>query len=221
MSAKKRSFDPQELIETLQNLDFENVGGWPLPIKLGAAALVFVAVIVLGHMLIITDKLSQLDQLKRSEAELMEQFEQKAFTAQNLEQYKKQMVDMEETFGTLLSQLPRDTEVPGLLEDITHTGLGSGLDIESIELGNLTEREFFAELPITVVVKGDYHAFGSFVSGVAALPRIVTLHDFTIQPETEDGGLLTMRITAKTYRYASAQQGAGAGGGSPAPAGRR
>ena len=218
MSAEKKGFDPQELIETLQNLDFENVGGWPLPIKLGAALLVFVAVMFLGHMFMITDKLSQLDQLKRSETDLMQQFEKKAFTAQNLEQYKKQMVDMEETFGSLLSQLPKDTEVPGLLEDITHTGLGSGLDIESIELGSLAEREFFAELPITVVVRGDYHAFGSFVSGVAALPRIVTLHDFEITPVEEDGGLLTMTIDAKTYRYASSPQGAKGPGKGKSPA---
>jgi len=202
--AEKKSFDAQELLETLQNLDFENVGGWPLPIKLGAAALVFVAVLAAGYFLSIVDQNSQLERFRAEERNLMQQYEKKAFTAQNLEQYKKQMVDMEEMFGSLLSQLPKDTEVPGLLEDITHTGLGSGLEIDRIELGTVVEREFYAELPIKMLVRGDYHGFGSFVSGVAALPRIVTLDDFVIKPVNQSANrFLEMSISAKTYRYAS------------------
>jgi type IV pilus assembly protein PilO len=202
--AERKGFDPQELMETLQNLDFENVGGWPLPIKLGAAVLVFVGVLAAGYFFKIVEQKASYDRFLRTEAELMQQYEKKAFTAQNLEQYKKQMVDMEEMFGSLLSQLPRDTEVPGLLEDITHTGLGSGLEIERIELGNVVEREFYAELPIQMRVRGDFHGFGSFVSGVAALPRIVTLGDFSIKPVGQSAHrLLEMQISAKTYRYAS------------------
>lgn len=205
--AEKKGFDPQELMETLQNLDFENVGSWPLPIKLGAAAIVFVAVVFAGYFFAITDLRLNLQRAEREEASLMEQYEKRAFTAQNLEQYKRQMVDMEEMFGSLLSQLPKDTEVPGLLEDITHTGLGSGLEIDRIELGAVAEKEFYAELPIKMVVRGDFHGFGSFVSGVAALPRIVTLQDFTIKPVANSGGrLLQMDISAKTYRYAEVKQ---------------
>ena len=122
---------------------------------------------------------------------------------------------MEQTLGHYKT-LPKDTEVPGLLEDITHTGLGSGLEFENIELRPEVEKEFYAELPITIQIVGDYHSFGSFVSGVAALPRIVTLHDFTIaRPSGQDGeqlnalGLLSMDITAKTYRYSSSDGSAG------------
>ncbi|MFN3712443.1 MAG: type 4a pilus biogenesis protein PilO [Alcanivoracaceae bacterium] len=202
--AERKGFDPQELMETLQNLDYENVGGWPLPIKIGSAVLVFVGVLVAGYFFSIVEKQATHDRYLRTEADLMQQYERKAFTAQNLEQYKKQMVDMEEMFGSLLSQLPRDTEVPGLLEDITHTGLGSGLEIEKIELGRVVEREFYAELPIQMTVRGDFHGFGSFVSGVAALPRIVTLGDFTVKPVGQNTHrLLEMQISAKTYRYAS------------------
>jgi type IV pilus assembly protein PilO len=202
--AESKGFDPQELMETLKNLDFENVGGWPLPIKLGAAVLVFVGVLFGGYWFSIIEKNTALQRYQVEEGSLMQQYEKKAFTAQNLEQYKKQMEDMEEMFGSLLSQLPKDTEVPGLLEDITHTGLGSGLEIDRIELGNVVEREFYAELPIKMIVRGDFHGFGSFVSGVAALPRIVTLEDLTIKPVSQSSNrLLEMSISAKTYRYAS------------------
>lgn len=216
--AEKKGFDPQELMETLQSLDFENVGGWPLPVKLGAAVLVFLGVLIGGYFFSITEQNSLLQRYQNDENNLMQQYEKKAFTAQNLEQYKKQMADMEEMFGSLLSQLPKDTEVPGLLEDITHTGLGSGLEIDRIELGSVVEKEFYAELPIKMMVRGDFHGFGSFVSGVAALPRIVTLEDLTIKPVSQSSNrLLEMQINAKTYRYAS---GAAAKAGA-APAGGR
>lgn len=217
--ADKKGFDPQQLMEVIQNLDFENVGGWPLPIKFGAAALVFLAVMTAGYFLSIVEQNGELERHRGQEVRLMQDYEKKAFTAQNLEQYKKQMVDMEEMFGSLLSQLPRDTEVPGLLEDITHTGLGSGLEIDRIELGSVVEREFYAELPIRMMVRGDFHGFGSFVSGVAALPRIVTLDDFSIKPVSQSANrFLEMSISAKTYRYAS---GAAAKPAPAAPARRR
>lgn len=204
-NAEKKGFDLQELQDTLQNLDFENVGGWPTPVKIGATILAFVGVIFLGYMLSITAKHEQLASLERQESELMRQYETKAFKAQHLDQYREQLADMEEMFGSLLNQLPKETEVPGLLEDITHTGLGSGLEFDKIELGQEVVREFYAELPITVRARGDFHGFGSFVSGVAALPRIVTLEDFVIEPVGKGGQLLGMTITAKTYRYSSAR----------------
>lgn len=124
-------------------------------------------------------------------------------------------MELEASFETLKSQLPKDTEVPGLLEDITHTGLGSGLEFETIALKDEIEKEFYAELPIDIQVSGDYHGFGAFVSGVAALPRIVTLHDFKIVPVKEEAGsrgMLDMSITAKTYRYAGGDDDGGGQG---------
>ncbi|HBM25218.1 MAG TPA: pilus assembly protein PilP [Alcanivorax sp.] len=204
--------DVRELIDELNSLDFENVGGWPMPVKIGAAVLVFGFVLGLGYFLSIKDLNTRHEQLQREEVTLLESFEQKAFRAHNLDQYRQQLVELEASFETLKSQLPKDTEVPGLLEDITHTGLGSGLEFETIALKDEIEKEFYAELPIDIQVSGDYHGFGAFVSGVAALPRIVTLHDFKIVPVKEEAGsrgMLDMSITAKTYRYAGGDDDGG------------
>ncbi|EKF76111.1 Type 4 fimbrial biogenesis protein pilO [Alcanivorax hongdengensis A-11-3] len=209
-ASELKNLDLRELMDELNSLDFENVGGWPTPVKIGAAVLVLVLVVVLGYFLSISDAKDRLASEQREEQSLLKSFESKAFEAHNLDQYRAQLAEMEQTFGTLLQQLPKDTEVPGLLEDITHTGLGSGLEFETIELKNEAKKEFYTELPIDIKVVGDYHGFGSFVSGVAALPRIVTLHDFHIgYKERQKKGLirdpsnLEMEITAKTYRYAS------------------
>ncbi len=205
-----KNLDIQELLQSLQDLDPENVGSWPAPVKIGIAILVFIGVIVAGYVFSITGLQDQQENLAQEEESLLQEFERKAHRAHHLDQYRAQLEDMEESFGSLLQQLPRDTEVPGLLEDISHTGEGSGLEFEKIELGDEVEREFYAELPIEIEVKGDYHSLGSFVSGVSALPRIVTLHDFRIQPTggrdregVPDDGLLRMSITARTYRYAA------------------
>jgi type IV pilus assembly protein PilO len=214
-ASELKNLDLGELMDELNSLDFENVGGWPAPIKIGAAVLVLVVVVALGYFLSISDANQALDQQQREESTLLQAYEKKAFEAHNLDQFRKQLAEMEQTFGALLKQLPKDTEVPGLLEDITHTGLGSGLEFENIELRNEIEKEFYAELPINIQVIGDYHGFGSFVSGVASLPRIVTLHDFTVTRPSESNkdlaalGLLRMDITAKTYRYSSKDGAAG------------
>lgn len=214
-ASELKNLDLSELMDELNSLDFENVGGWPAPIKIGAAVLVLVVVVALGYFLSISDANQALDQQQREESTLLQAYEKKAFEAHNLDQFRKQLAEMEQTFGALLKQLPKDTEVPGLLEDITHTGLGSGLEFENIELRNEIEKEFYAELPINIQVIGDYHGFGSFVSGVASLPRIVTLHDFTVTRPSESNkdlaalGLLRMDITAKTYRYSSKDGAAG------------
>ena len=208
----KKGFDVQELLESIQNLDPNNYGNWPMPIKLAIAVIVFVLVIFLGYMMSITKDHDRLAQLERKETDLMADFEKKAFKAANLDQYRAQLVEMEDMFGSLLDQLPKETEVPGLLEELNETGLGSGLEFESIELRDEVEEEFYARLPIEVTVQGDYHAFGAFVGGVAALPRIVTLGDFDIKPEDSTTGLLEMTITANTYRYASSSKSAPAKG---------
>ncbi|MCF7982584.1 MAG: type 4a pilus biogenesis protein PilO [Pseudomonadales bacterium] len=183
----------------INDLDFNNAGNWPLLVKLFVWVLVLGVVIFLGYYLRLNDMNSTLDQAKAKQEMLKKDYENKAFKAANLDTYRQQMADMDKSFGALVKQLPKDTEVPGLLEDITHTGLGSGLEITSIELQPERMAEFYVELPIEIEVKGGFHDFGSFVSGVASLPRIVTLHDFAIQPG--ESGLLNMTITAKTYRY--------------------
>jgi len=212
-ASELKNMDLRELVDQLNSLDFENVGGWPGPIKVLASLLVLGLVLGLGYFLVIQDQYLTLDRQQAEEQTLLAAFEKKAFEAHNLDQYRKQLAEMEQTFGALLKQLPKDTEVPGLLEDITHTGLGSGLEFEDIELKSEVVKEFYVELPIQMKVIGDYHSFGAFVSGVAALPRIVTLHDYTVsRPRKEDKalselGLLYLDITAKTYRYASKDSG--------------
>lgn len=184
----------------INDLDFKSAGTWPVAIKVIVWGLVLAIVIFLGYYFHLNDMLAEREVVERKEVELKQTYEAKAFKAANLDVYRKQMEDMEKSFGALVEQLPSDTEVPGLLEDITHTGLGSGLEIDSIKLQPERNEEFYVELPIEIQVRGGYHDLGSFVSGVASLPRIVTLHDFDIKPMSE-GGLLVMTISAKTYRY--------------------
>ena len=185
----------------IASLDFDNVGSWPLPIKLAIWILLLAAVLVGGYYYHIQDLQAQLAQVEAREVELKTDFEKKAFQAANLEAYRQQMVEMEESFGALVSQLPSDTEVPGLLEDITNKGLLNGLEISSIDLQKETAREFYVELPIAINAAGSYHDLGAFISGMAGLPRIVTLHDFTISAQGKDANHLKMNIIAKTYRY--------------------
>lgn len=190
-----------EYMESLSNLDQDNIGSWPLAIKMFIWS---VALILAGlgvYQFLLSDAKVELQQAQAQEKKLMKSYEDKAFQASNLEAYKAQMQDMEKTFGALLRQLPSDTEVPGLLEDISHTGLSAGLTFESIQLAPEVSKEFYVELPIDISVRGSYHAFGAFVSAVASLPRIVTLHDFEIKQGDAKTNELTMKIRAKTYRY--------------------
>ncbi|EQM67350.1 type 4a pilus biogenesis protein PilO [Pseudomonas tohonis] len=186
----------------LNDLDFNNVGSWPAAVKAIACVLLMAALLALGYNFHLKELELQLDQQRAEEAALKEQFSTKAFQAANLEAYKDQMKEMETSFGALLRQLPSDTEVPGLLEDITRTGLGSGLEFEEIKLLPEAAQQFYIELPIQISVVGTYHDLATFVSGVASLPRIVTLHDFSITPASaESTTQLRMSILAKTYRY--------------------
>jgi type IV pilus assembly protein PilO len=199
----------QDAIRDLRELDLselsvENIGSWPLPVKVGAWVLAFILVLVIGYAYNIADQREQLAQVEAKELELKKEFEDKAFKAANLEALRRQMKEMEESFGALVSQLPTDTEVPGLLEDITNKGVESGLEIKKIELQAEQAKEFYIELPISIEVTGTYHDFGTFVSGIAALPRIVTLHDFKMSSDPKAPGVLTMSIAAKTYRYKGA-----------------
>lgn len=191
----------------LSDLDLNNLGSWPPVIKVITCVLLVITALALGYNFYLKDLQGALEQQQASEQALREQFSSKAFQAANLEVYKSQMKEMEESFGTLLRQLPGDTEVPGLLEDITRTGLGSGLEFEEIKLQPEVVQQFYIELPIQIVVIGGYHDLATFVSGVASLPRIVTLHDFHVEiPKLQNGeaastSKLRMSVLAKTYRY--------------------
>lgn len=185
------------------DIDFNNIGSWPGAVKFIAGTLLLVAVLALGYNFHLKDLQAELERKQGEEVTLKAQFSKKAFEAANLEAYKEQMQEMELSFGALLKQLPSDTEVPGLLEDITRTGLGSGLEFEEIKLLPEATQQFYIELPIQIKVVGAYHDLATFVSGVASLPRIVTLHDFELVPAkgVEGSSALQMSILAKTYRY--------------------
>jgi type IV pilus assembly protein PilO len=198
---------PSEWFESLRkidinDLDTNSMGSWPPAIKALAGVLLMVLVLTLGYTFYISDQEDHLGLKREEESTLKEQFANKAHMAANLELYTQQMKEMENSFGVLLRQLPSDTEVPGLLEDITRTGLGSGLEFEEIKLLPEVAQQFYIELPIQITVTGAYHDLATFVSGVAGLPRIVTLHDFDLAPADPEGGpKLRMSILAKTYRY--------------------
>lgn len=185
----------------INDIDWSRMGVWPTSAKI-VFALLIAAILIGGcYFFFVKDLTARLDRVVKEEATLKTSFESKAFQAANLEKYQEQMVQMEASFGALVAQLPSDTEVPGLLEDIDEKGSSSGLIIKSIKLGAEAPQEFYIELPITVEVSGTYHDFGTFVSGIAGMPRIVTLHDYEVDYSAEQNGLLDMTILAKTYRY--------------------
>lgn len=185
----------------INDLSVDNLGTMPIAVKVIFCLLLFGAIGFAGHYYHIKNLQAELARVEQQEATLKQEFEKKAFQVANLDAYRRQMVEMEESFGALISQLPSDTEVPGLLEDITNKGLLNGLGISSIDLQPEVSREFYVELPIAIVASGSYHDLGAFVSGMAGLPRIVTLHDFTITARGDNSAALGMNITAKTYRY--------------------
>lgn len=214
----------QEKFEKLQsdfsNLDPENIGSWPIPVKVACWLLAMVAVVVLSYQLVLKEQQAGLDAATQKEQSLRSEFEQKVQDAANLDAYRAQMKEMSDSFSALLLQLPKDTEVPGLLDDISNIGQQSGLNFEAIDLQQEKKADFYVELPISIKVKGGYHDFGAFVSGVAGLPRIVTLHDFVIVPtsaagkgkgaapaaagdDSRNSEELSMEIMARTYRYKS------------------
>ena len=203
----------EQLFESLRNFDYEqlndldNVGSWPLAVKFILWILIFAAAIGLGYFLHITNLQAELQRAVAEEKNLRNDYETNYFQAAHLASYRIQQKEMEETFESILRQLPSDTEIPGLIEDITLVGLENGLEFTSIDLQPEVVHEFYIEKPIQIVVSGDYHSLGSFVSDVSDLSRIVTLHDFTISPKGRltggdvSGSHLNMVILAKTYRY--------------------
>jgi len=186
----------------LSELDVNNLGSWPPAVKVIVGILLMGLILGLGYNFHVKDLQTELDAQVAQEMSLKDQYAAKAGLAANLEAYIIQMKEMETSFGAMLRQLPSDTEVPGLLEDITRTGLGSGLEFQEIKLLPEVTQQFYIELPIQITVTGNYHDLATFVSGVASLPRIVTLHDFEVKPlDEKNPAILTMNILAKTYRY--------------------
>ncbi|WP_333606461.1 type 4a pilus biogenesis protein PilO [Arsukibacterium sp.] len=188
----------------LNDLDLENMGSWPVVVKVAFGVIVAILVSTLTYFLFIDSKIDELTAAKAKEAELKQTFSARYASAVNLDLYKQQMVEMENTFSFLLKQLPTTHETPGLLDDITYVGTTSGLTFLRINWEPEIEKEFYTELPIKIDVVGDYHQFGNFVSEVAKLPRIVSLHDFTIQMERNER--LRFNVVAKTYRYKETAQ---------------
>lgn len=185
-------------LSELRDLDLNDVSSWPTPIKVLGAALIAAGIIAAGYYVFIKDKLAELDTAERQELELRQTYLKKKALAVNLPAYQQQMKEMEETFGVMLRQLPNRTEIPELLIDITQAGLGRGLQFELFKPGSKRNHEFYAELPISIQVVGDYHEMGEFVSDLAALPRIVSLGNINI---SRAGERLRMAATAITYHY--------------------
>lgn len=191
------------VLEELRNLDTNDVGRWPLAFRVGAIVIVFVAVTVFGvYMTVVKNKVPLLERAEARETELRQTFETKQRKAANFDAYRAQLTQMEQSFGTMLRQLPGETEIPNLIVDISQTGLAAGLEEKLFEPQAEVRKDFYAEKPIKIQLAGGYHELANFASSVAALPRIVTLHDIQIQPSTDEQfDQLSLDVTAKTYRY--------------------
>lgn len=213
----------------LNNLDFQRMGGWPTPVKAVFAGLIFVIIVGLGWWLYVEDKRNALRGLEGKEAELLQTFEFKQAKVVNLEAYRKQLDEMKEILRQMVRQLPSKTEMPDLLVDVSQTALSTGIDNQKFEPGPETVKEFYAEKPINLRMVGTYHQFGSFVSGVASLPRVVilTMHDISLKPQSTPDpkagpapeGLLVLEGTVKTYRYVDEEEQAAQADAQQQPAG--
>lgn len=186
----------------LNNLDPKAPGTWPTPVMVLVCLIVLIAIPLLGYQFYLSDIRGDLEKAKNEEPSLKAEFTKMAAQSASLNAYKAQMVEIEETFSGLLKQLPADTEVPGLIEDMTKAGLTSGLEFSEIKLLPEVNQPFYVELPVQISVTGSYHSFANFATKVSALSRIVTLNDFSIKPVVVgDSSNLTITVQAKTYRY--------------------
>jgi type IV pilus assembly protein PilO len=191
------------LVEELRSLDVNDVGRWPVAFRAAVILIVFMLVVGLGiYWFVVKDKAPILAAKEQDEQAYRQTFENKQRKAANYDAYKAQLAEIEQSFGTMLRQLPGETEIPSLIVDISQTGLGAGLQERLFEPQPEVPKDFYAEKPIKIRLTGGYHEIAKFVSGIAALPRIVTLHNITITPEDPDSyDNLTVDVTAQTYRY--------------------
>ena len=190
-------------MEELQSLDANDIGRWPFVFRAGVIGIVFAVVVGFGiYWIIIEDKAPALERAQAEEVTLRDVFENKQRKAANYDAYRAQLAQIEQSFGTMLRQLPGETEIPSLIVDISQTGLAAGLQEKLFQPQPEVPKDFYAEKPITISLSGGYHEIANFVSGIASLPRIVTLHDINITPDDANSfDSLTMQVTAKTYRY--------------------
>ncbi|GIU21952.1 type 4a pilus biogenesis protein PilO [Shewanella colwelliana] len=186
-------------LSQFNDIDFENIGGWPTQVKVVFASFLAILIFIASYFLFIADAIDVLTVEQDKEITLRDDFKAKYQLAANLKLYREQLAVMEIQFAELLKMLPSKNEMPGLLDDLTFVATDSGLGIQSLEWQEEIQRDFYIEFPISMAVSGDYHEMGQLVSGVAKLPRIVSLHDFVIQ--RNDQGMLNMQILAKTYRF--------------------
>lgn len=203
---QKKKMTVDKFFQQFNTLDMNNYGSWPMSVKITCWLFILFVVGAIGYFLVIKPKLDAIDSARVQEQTLLNEFKEKDSKLRNLQQYQAQLQQMQMDFTQQLEQLPKETEIPGLVEDINVTGVSSGLKFKNIKLENEVQQEFFIEQPISIEATGDYHSFGGFVSGIAALPRIVTLHDFTITAEApkdakSDVPLVNYTLNAKTYRY--------------------
>lgn len=186
-------------LSQFNDIDFENIGSWPKQVKVFFAILLALCVFAAGYFVVLSDAIDVINNQQNKELQLREDFQNKYQLAANLKLYREQLAVMEGQFAELLKMLPSENEMPGLLDDLTFAATDAGLRIKSLNWEAEIQRDFYIEFPIKMSVTGDYHQIGNMVSGVAKLPRIVSLHDFTIK--RDDSGTLTMDILAKTYRF--------------------
>lgn len=186
-------------LNQINELEFDSIGTWPKAAKVVLALVLAVLINILGYYVVISDSLAKLAQLEKKETELKAEFERKYKMAANLPKYREQLNLMQQQFSDLLTMLPTATEMPGLLDSMTYLATDASLSIQSLNWKPEIKREFYVEMPIEMKLSGSYHDFGAFASGVAGLPRVVSLHDFTLNRGKDSP--LTMTVTAKTYRF--------------------
>ncbi|NQZ89675.1 MAG: type 4a pilus biogenesis protein PilO [Colwellia sp.] len=199
------NIDLSHFFEQFEGLEADNIGQWPKVAKITLAIFLAIVVFVLGYFFLISDKITQLDRFVAEEVSLKSQYQAKYHAVANLELFEQQMKEAEALFANQLRRLPESHETPGLLDDITFVGTTSGLKFVKLNWQPEITREIYIELPIDIEVVGSYHEFGNFVSQIAGLPRIVTLHDFDVNMKKTANGLLSLKLQAKTYRYREAE----------------
>ncbi|EEH67910.1 MULTISPECIES: type 4a pilus biogenesis protein PilO [Acinetobacter] len=208
-AVKKKKMTVEQFFQQFNTLDMNNYGSWPWSVKVTCWIFILLAVVALGYFVVIQKQLQTIANAEAREQSLLNEFREKESKLRNLQQYQTQLQEMEANFNQQLEQLPKETEIPSLVEDINLTGVNSGLKFKNIRLEKEVRQEFFIEQPISLEATGDYHAFGAFATGIAALPRIVTLHDFIVEAKEDtqkksDIPVVHYTVKAKTYRYVGA-----------------
>lgn len=210
-SGKAKGMTVEKFFQQFSTLDSNNYGSWPLSVKITCWIFIFLIVCAIGYFLAIKPKIDAIELSEVQEQNLLTEFKEKDSKLRNLQQYQEQLQQMEMNFTEQLQQLPKETEIPNLVEDINLTGVSSGMKFKNIRLEPEVAQEFLIEQPITIETTGDYHSFGRFISAIAALPRIVTLHDFVItanenKDKKSDIPVIDYMLKAKTYRYIAASE---------------